>query len=998
MKKIIYIVFLFVLYTGAAWAQSNWEFVGPRSTNQTFDNKFETGQFSNITINPSNPQHLFASSWWGGLWESKNRGANWKAVDINPINSNGISAVTFLNDSIVLIGDSYQNSRYGKSFDEFRTYSKAVWKYNFKTTVVAQKWTSLGTLTNPSLVFPFCIKSIAFYPDNKSILFVCTTAGVYRSIDNGATWTHIVYDWVENMVFVPYGSPVKYYCYIAGSTGLGYHIGSDLVPDGKVMVKESANANTLTGNPNFNDLSANFNTPSPYNVKSNAKICTAPIVSGVAQFFLYTLGANGAGLGHGMEYIHTFKKNVTTGVLSAYELLTPNGSGIAGQTGTYGSPTRMAIAYDNKNKGVWYGGISLSFLYVPTKTVTYNIFKDTHNINGYIHDDIHDIQIQTYNSQLEMYMAHDAGIVRSIIGTFSPVGTPPSSPDLTKLYFKPLNNELDVCLLTGFSGTEKSKNLYAIGAHDIVNTDIYDAGKGKNRFTIPMWENDGTLIDKFDTNKMFFDENQFGSNPYYAASEDGGATVFHDKKYYHADPASNVFKKGAEGDAFSAQFTRRLFFQDPFREGRIFYVKHFRGIFQYIYDNNPDNSAFVSKISPGSLEPTPGAFQIHAWSMPVAMSFSPQTINSLHFLLEGWKDPNAQSRPSVIKYIGNNIDDCWTNHNATFYTDGNGQQQPQWTSLTNGLWESLGLSQDAMYGLKFIDIETSPWNKDVIYVMLNIPRRPDISVLKYDGSTWTNYSEGLPNEELGHSMIMDHQSNDGIYLSTNMHVYYRDASTNQWEIYGTGIPFIPARQMEINYTENTVRAGTYGRGIWKADLKCPDENLKEFNNVGIAPSFFEANYITATNALTTSHSPTVFRAVNSITLNPNFIAEAIPGGSFLAFIHGCSNPGNSFIAKNGFDAIPFGAEEDEEKEQEMAEENSVRALPNPSNGLLNLTFSNDDEKNIFIYDMMGKVVFKEENVRENILQVDISSQPTGIYLVKVMSGNKTVSKKIIIQE
>ena len=47
--------------------------------------------------------------------------------------------------------------------------------------------------------------------------------------------------------------------------------------------------------------------------------------------------------------------------------------------------------------------------------------------------------------------------------------------------------------------------------------------------------------------------------------------------------------------------------------------------------------------------------------------------------------------------------------------------------------------------------------------------------------------------------------------------------------------------------------------------------------------------------------------------------------------------------------------------------------------------------------MMGKVVFKEENVKERTLKINITDQPAGIYLIKAIDGEKVISKKIIIQ-
>jgi len=1021
MKKIIYILFVFALCTGSTWAQSNWQFVGPKSTIdpvtklQSADNKFETGQFNNITIDPYNAQHLFASSWFGGLWESTNRGATWNAVDINPMNCGGISAVHFLSSTEILVGDIYQNSRYGTNNDEFRFYSKAVWKYNFQTTDPLLKWKNLG-LTNPSSTIPFRIKSVAAYPGSTSILFACTTRGLFRGmtdVNGNVTWTNIVNDCVENMVFVPnVASPGNYYCYITGSNGPGINEGNNLIPAGKVILKQSVNMNT-SGTPAFTDLSSNFS--SITNLKSHGRICVGPTVSNVAQFFINILGADNAGFGVSSMYVYTFKKNVNSNsVAYGYEHLSVNGSG---SSSSEDRDFRQTIAYDNVNNAVWYGGIYLHYLYIPTKTVASGVLHYDHTTNGYIHSDMHDIQIKSYNSQLEMYVAHDGGIARTIIGSFSnnnnaPPGSPTTTPAANQLYFYPLNNKLDVCLLTGFSGTDKDANLYAIGAHDIVNHDVYNSVSGKSIYTREAWENDGAWIDKFNKNNMFFDVNQYHSNSKSYISIDGGQTIttpnstgyFGGEKFYNP-AAGNTFAQGTpcSGDGCEGGgFLSRQFYQDPYRPGRIFHGKSNKGISQY----DPVSKSFVYKIEPWLIQPNldwtcyTGAWQIQSWSLARGMSFSPQTPNSMHILFNGaTPGPGCpKGLPNVVKYIGPNLDDCWNFHNLDVYTDGSGAH-PQWANITPP-WSAFGISTTDVDGINFIEVATSPWDKNVVYVMLNVPHHSDIFVLKYDGSSWSNYSDNLPSGELGYSMIMDHQSNDGIYLSTNMHIYYRDAFMDQWEIYKTGIPYVPASQIEVNYTDNTVRAGIYGRGIWKADLKCPDLNLRAFNNVGIAPNFFEANYITAANSLTTAHAATVFRAVNSITLSPNFIAEALPGGSFLGYIHGCTDPGNSFPVRNGSDEIQFTTtdeDQEEEEDDERVEENSMQAIPNPSNGLVTLTFPNGDVKNVVIYDMRGKVVFKNENLRGNSLQVNIADQPAGVYLIKTISGDKITSKKIIKQ-
>jgi len=265
---------------------------------------------------------------------------------------------------------------------------------------------------------------------------------------------------------------------------------------------------------------------------------------------------------------------------------------------------------------------------------------------------------------------------------------------------------------------------------------------------------------------------------------------------------------------------------------------------------------------------------------------------------------------------------------------------------------------------------------------------------------FTNMTGNLPFDPSTNHIVMERGSNGGLYIASDRAVYYtnndyQNSGTDSWVEIGV-LPHVSKSTMEINYYANKLRVGLGGRGIWEHDLVCPVQDVWTLNNVGIAPAFFEANYITSANSLTTSNDATIFRATHSITLSPNFIAASEPGGSFLAFIHGCSSPGTSFGIKNG-DEQGIVFEEEDEEEQENIEESFVQAIPNPSNGLLTLTFSDNDVQNVFIYDMRGKVIFKDENVKGNRLPVNITNQPAGVYLIRVICNDKIISRKVIKQ-
>ena len=85
------------------------------------------------------------------------------------------------------------------------------------------------------------------------------------------------------------------------------------------------------------------------------------------------------------------------------------------------------------------------------------------------------------------------------------------------------------------------------------------------------------------------------------------------------------------------------------------------------------------------------------------------------------------------------------------------------------------------------------------------------------GSTWTNISAGLPNLP-ANCIIYSNNTNDAIYVGTDVGVYYRDGSMSSWTPFMTGLPNVIVNDFEIFYPTGKIRAGTYGRGVWQSDL------------------------------------------------------------------------------------------------------------------------------------------------------------------------------------
>lgn len=85
------------------------------------------------------------------------------------------------------------------------------------------------------------------------------------------------------------------------------------------------------------------------------------------------------------------------------------------------------------------------------------------------------------------------------------------------------------------------------------------------------------------------------------------------------------------------------------------------------------------------------------------------------------------------------------------------------------------------------------------------------------GTTWTNYSGSLPNAP-ANCIVYRKSSSDGVYVGTDVGVYYRNSTHADWIAFSSGLPNVGVRELEIHYGVQKLRAGTFGRGLWESQL------------------------------------------------------------------------------------------------------------------------------------------------------------------------------------
>ncbi len=167
----------------------------------------------------------------------------------------------------------------------------------------------------------------------------------------------------------------------------------------------------------------------------------------------------------------------------------------------------------------------------------------------------------------------------------------------------------------------------------------------------------------------------------------------------------------------------------------------------------------------------------------------------------------SESDPDVIYVSRSGTANFYKTTNATAAT-------PAWTDLDAGL--PLGGS---FYPL---DIEIHPTDPNTVWIAFN----GNIYESTDGGSTWTDISGTLPAINLNTIVFDDHSPVEAMYVGMDVGVYYRDNTLADWELYSTGLPNVEITELEIYYdsacrNEDKLKASTYGRGLWEADLKDP---------------------------------------------------------------------------------------------------------------------------------------------------------------------------------
>ncbi len=142
-----------------------------------------------------------------------------------------------------------------------------------------------------------------------------------------------------------------------------------------------------------------------------------------------------------------------------------------------------------------------------------------------------------------------------------------------------------------------------------------------------------------------------------------------------------------------------------------------------------------------------------------------------------------------------------------------------WTDITDTLSNFINL----YYGDGISNIAVHPRDENIIYVTLSgySPNMKNRRIFKTTdgGNSWTNINENLPDFPIISIRVLDND-NEEIFVGTDVGLYYKSATMNDWEPINNNLPMCIISDIEIDEQNGMMYIGTFGRGVWESVLPC----------------------------------------------------------------------------------------------------------------------------------------------------------------------------------
>jgi hypothetical protein len=82
---------------------------------------------------------------------------------------------------------------------------------------------------------------------------------------------------------------------------------------------------------------------------------------------------------------------------------------------------------------------------------------------------------------------------------------------------------------------------------------------------------------------------------------------------------------------------------------------------------------------------------------------------------------------------------------------------------------------------------------------------------------------------------------------------------------------------------------------------------------------------------------------------------------------------------------------------EQEENHTWSVYPNPASDMLRVNLPDVNSNQIVLYDVSGKMIYNRQVSKDRVESIDVSSMPSGVYILSFENGTQTVKHPVIIQ-
>ncbi len=659
-----------------------------------------------------------------------------------------------------------------------------------RSTQASGSWTSLGPVNVPSGYDGYRglgrVNAIGFHPTDPNTIYAGAPAGgLWVTYDGGSTWTCLT-DAMPTLgissIIVDYSNPDIVYI------GTGDRDHGD-APGAGVWKSENGGLSFQPSNVNMTTATVGKMAIHP----TNPLILIAATSSGLFRT-----------IDGGLTWANVATGNFKDVVLKPGDpnivYATRNGNfyrstdnGVSFSQITNGLPTayRGAIAVSPANPSIVYFWItnSDSFKGVYRSTdngLSFTVQSTTPNIMSWNCDGgdggqaWYDLDIAAdplnadiiYGGGVNCFKSQDGGITWSINSHWwGDCGVPSVHADLHVLEYNPINNRMFAGNDGGVYWTDNGGTSWTEISNGLIISQAYKIGQSATNkdFVINGYQDNGTST-------------YIGTDWANLNGGDGMECAY--------DPTDNTYSYST------------LYYGPVYRHPNLGYDGVIAG-----EDVNGINES-GAWVTPFLIDHNDGNIMFIGYDN-IWRSTNIKTANTANVIWTKISNLNVDNFDQMAQSYANTNILYAANDNTLYRSDNIKGTTVTWTDLT----ATLPLSNI------ITAIETNPLDENIVYLV----QQNHVYKSVNKGQSWTDLTLNLPDVQM-HTLVCYHNSSEGLYLGTDIGVFYRDSVNTQWIQYSDGLPAaVWITELEIYYDPDgqeydVLRAGTFGRGLWSSPL------------------------------------------------------------------------------------------------------------------------------------------------------------------------------------